>query len=274
MPVLAIPTPLDEWNRSCQGIGGGEGLAVGWHVTIGGNTGSGKSLLALNLGASALRAGHNVCYVNLEMTRAEIRHRIYSIVSGIPVQELSPGNLFSYDAKHRLQERAAEVLPQGAHFYANKDRLRDIDEIQQFMERHLEYYGCDLFIVDYIQRVRSNARTLLEKVINTSITVSDFAKDNGVVTVGLSQLRKSSGADDERPPGLHDLRGSSQIEDDSNQVLLLDHSTYREYERGGTIDEPYHRQAETALIIAKNRSGPTGTIPVHWSFLDLTIREQ
>lgn len=274
MPVMAIPTPLDTWSESCQGVGGGIGLAMGWHVTIGGNTGSGKSLLALNVGARALLEGHSVCYVNLEMTREEIRHRIYSILTGIPVQHLSPGNTFSWGAKEKLIEKANEKLKPGVDFYANENRLRDIDEIREFMERCNTYYGCDIFIVDYLQRVRSDARTLLEKVINTSITVSDFAKDFHTVTIGISQLRKSSGSDDERPPGLHDLRGSSQIEDDSNQVLLLDHSDYREYERGGTLDEPYHRQAETSLIIAKNRSGPTGTIPVHWSFLDLTIRER
>ena len=48
-PVEAVPTHLHSLNQVCGDDGGRRGLARGWFVTIGGNPGHGKSLLALGL---------------------------------------------------------------------------------------------------------------------------------------------------------------------------------------------------------------------------------
>ena len=71
-PVDAVPTPIPAWNRVCHDEGGGLGLARGWNVTVAGNTGHGKSLLALNIGASAIRHGERVAFHSIEMSLMQL----------------------------------------------------------------------------------------------------------------------------------------------------------------------------------------------------------
>ena len=55
--------------------------------------------------------------------------------------------------------------------------------------------------------------------------------------------------------------GGSPVENDSHQVLLLDHS--RMVRQGTTMD--------TWLIMDKNRHGSVADIPVRWDFKNLRL---
>jgi replicative DNA helicase len=59
------------------------------------------------------------------------------------------------------------------------------------------------------------------------------------------------------------LIGSSSLENDADQVLVLDHSRYA---RQGDL-------AKSWAILGKNRHGGTGSIPIEWDFRTLTMRE-
>ena len=37
-PPEAIRTPFESWNRECRDSGGGQGIGLGWHITIAGGT--------------------------------------------------------------------------------------------------------------------------------------------------------------------------------------------------------------------------------------------
>jgi hypothetical protein len=59
--------------------------------------------------------------------------------------------------------------------------------------------------------------------------------------------------------------GGSPLENDSDQVLLLDHSQYdRDYE---------NQTATTRALLCKNRHGPAAIIPVRWDYRSLRLRE-
>jgi replicative DNA helicase len=90
-PVRAIPTPFPELNALCMGMGGQRGLAYGWHVLAAGRSGLGKTFLAANLAAQALRDGESVAFHSLEMSWDELAVRMLAIVSGEPHWRLSPG---------------------------------------------------------------------------------------------------------------------------------------------------------------------------------------
>ena len=86
-----------------------------------------------------------------------------------------------------------------------------------------------------------------------------MAKDLGVPVIALSQLNRGlesrTGKFGKRPQ-LSDLRESGSIEQDADIVILLDRSTSdEEAERQDRPDK-----GVTQFIIAKNRSGPLGTI--------------
>lgn len=86
-----------------------------------------------------------------------------------------------------------------------------------------------------------------------------MAKDLGVPVIALSQLNRGvesrTGRYGKRPQ-LSDLRESGSIEQDADIVILLDRSMTEE--EASREERP--EMGMTEFIIAKNRSGPLGTV--------------
>lgn len=267
-PVRAVPTPLGKWNRQCRDEGGGEGLAYGWHIGIGGATGKGKSLLAENIGATALRSAQPVGFVSFEMSKSQLATRLYAIATETPVRHLERGDSFSQRAAEKVSERLPELCRGGAGFHTNDRPLRDIHEAVDLMHYWREEHLVRLFIVDYLQLAAPrDAESEYQAVSYVSRLVRQFAVETDSVTIGLSQLNRSTSANRSESPIVEGLKSTSSLEQDSDQVLLLDHSRY-ERQRGPNTDK-----AKTFLLLAKNRHGATGEIPVEWDYRTLRIRQ-
>ena len=259
-PIDAIPTPLPEWNDACRGFGGAQGLARGWHITIGGASGTGKSLLALNLAASALRSGRQVFYVSLEMSRDQLLSRFMAIVSRRPVRELEPGRLYSADSWEAASERILELAP-----LAIADRPSS--EITELLPLVVEAIaaGAQMVILDYVQLITARGTDgLHERTTRVSQAIQRIAFDHNVVTVALSQFNRATSFNKDAPPAVESLTGSSSLENDSDQVVLLDHSANK---RLGT-------KMETNVLVAKNRHGPVPSIPVVWDYTTLEVKQR
>lgn len=267
-PVQAIPTPLASWNRHCRDEGGGVGLAYGWHVTVAGATGKGKSLLGLNIAARALFVGHAVGFVSFEMSRAQLATRLYAIATKTPVRKLERGDDFSPAATECVIERLSGIS-RGAALYTNDGPLRDIRQALDLMRWWREERFCRLFVVDYLQLAQSrDAESEYHAVSDVSRRVRQFAVEHDAVTVGLSQLNRSTSSNRDDSPIVEGLKSTSSLEQDSDQVLLLDHSRYKR-EKGADSSD----RAKTFMLLAKNRHGGTGEIPVEWNYRTLRIRE-
>ena len=70
----------------------------------------------------------------------------------------------------------------------------------------------------------------------------------------LSQLRRVGDKRENQPPQLSDLRESGSIEQDADVVIFLHRDDYFTTEGEAT--------GRSRIIIAKQRSGPTGSIEV------------
>jgi replicative DNA helicase len=266
-PVDAVPTMLPRWNRVCRDEGGGIGLARGWHVIVGAASGRGKSLLALNLIASAIRHGELVAYFSLEMSQAQVMTRLLAIATGTAVRRLENGA--DYDEKAAFQA-AAEIdgiyERTGGLVYVNRRPLHRLSDIADAFRAEHEKHGCRVMVTDYLQLAWSgSAGTLFENTQEVSYTVRRSAVELGVVSIALSQLNRETSANRGQSPTIHGLMGGSVLENDADQVLLLDHATY---ERRGTSD------AAVTLRLAKNRHGPPVEIPVRWDYRTLQVREE
>lgn len=272
LPVDAVPTPLPKWNEACGDQGGKRGLAFGWHITVGANTGSGKTLMGINLGAWALKHGISVGYINLEMSIEQMASRLYSILTLTPIAHIEPGKYFRPEAEELVDERISQMLAQNnVGFYTNNGTLRNVDSIVGLMAYLHEQYGVRFFVVDYIQRIRSTYEDMLAQITDVSLKVSDFAKDYNVCTVALSQFNRETSKNYKDSPVSQGLMGGSPLENDSDQVVLLNHAKYeRRQEVGPEGEREYGR---TELIIDKNRHGKQGHIPIEWDYTTLRVYE-
>jgi len=129
-----------------------------------------------------------------------------------------------------------------------------------------------LIVVDYIGLMEGEgAEGRQQQISNASRGLKVMAKELNVCVLALSQLNRN--VEHRKPPipQLSDLRESGAIEQDADVVAFL----YR--------DDYYHpetstRQGEADLIVAKQRNGPTGSVPLAFegaftTFSDLITRD-
>ena len=268
-PVEAVPTPFPQWNDMCRGDGGRRGLALGWHTVIGGATNMGKTMLALNLAGKALRAGHDIGLVSLEMSVNQIKHRMYSILSGIEADDLGRST-FKVEQSGRLKAVIGDLYGtkgQQPFFLVNKEPIRHVDDILEHLEWFREQFGVRVFIVDYLQLCTSGSEDDMRKqVAQVSGKLFTYAHHKGALTIALSQLNRFTTRDKKQPPQVESLTETSSLENDADMVALLDHSNYEQ-----DLTRPWlHR---TWLRIGKNRHGAKGNVPIEWDWKTFRCRE-
>lgn len=264
-PIDAVPMPLPGWSHICRDEGGGVGLARGWNVTVAGNTGTGKSLVALNIGIGAIRHGERVAFHSIEMSQMQLATRGLAIASGISVCRLEQGRLFNPQDWQTASLRMAEIQERsGGTLFVNEAPIHRLDDITAAVRYQTEYHGCRFHIVDYLQLCRvTGTKDVVEAVPIISGTMRELARDLNVVMVGLSQFNRETSKTRDQRPQIQGLMGGSPLENDSDQVVLLNHAKY--VKRGDFAD--------TELLVAKNRHGPTVDLPVVWDYRTLTLTE-
>jgi len=261
-PVDAVPTMLPNWNRLCRDEGGGVGLAHGWHVIVGGKTGSGKSLFGLGLAVAAIKRGYKVGFVSLEMSHRQLVTRALSILSGVPVAQLEPGPDYSEEAF----QRAARLWVDGAEhmMYVNEVPIHTLSEIEDAITRAHETEGVRYFVTDYLQLAwASKADTITAQITEVSHAIRGIAQELKVVSVGLSQYNRETSKSKERPE-VTGLMGGSSLENDADQVILLDHTKYKQTSKNSATQE---------ILLSKNRHGSSGRLAVAWDYKTLTVSE-
>lgn len=230
----------------------------------------GKTALALKIARSVADQGLSVGFFSLEMSAAQLVTRLMVAESRVYAGKVRTGDLNDRDLD--ALNRAASVV---------HDLPLHIDEtpgvtITQLRSRarRLRAMCPDLalIVVDYIGLMEGEgAEGRQQQISNASRGLKVMAKELGVCVLALSQLNRN--VEHRKPPipQLSDLRESGAIEQDADVVAFL----YR--------DDYYHpetstRQGEADLIVAKQRNGPTGAVPLAFegaftTFSDLITRD-
>ena len=270
-PIDAVPTPFPTWNRHCRDGGGGVGIARGWPVVVAAKTGRGKSLLGLNIAASAVRAGERVTFVSLEMSQEQLVTRFMSIISGQPIRDLERGDSFDHDTYARVSRELVELYDRtGGCLSVNRKKIRGLDDVVRSIEYENDVNGSRFFVIDYLQLCRATAKSereseLLQQMTAVSGAIVECATKLDVITVALSQFNRTTSASKSEKPTAQGLMGGSVLENDAAQVVLVDHTVHTY----NAVDQ----STNTALILDKNRHGGAGSFPVLLDFRTLQARE-
>ncbi len=238
---------IDAWTT---------GFHSGELIVVAARPAMGKTALALNMAIHAARAGFKGAFFSLEMLTQEIMERLISTEASIDSTRLRAGNL----ARNEW-ERFGYAMEQLAKcgFHIDQSGSVTAAEIRSRLRRLKAKSGLDICFVDYLQLVsgaktaaRSNANRT-EVVSEISRTLKETAMELKIPIVALSQLNRALETRQDKRPMLSDLRESGSIEQDASLVAFLYRDSYYNPDTSETPDL-------TEFIIAKQRSGKTGTI--------------
>lgn len=133
-------------------------------------------------------------------------------------------------------------------------------------------WGADLIGVDYLQLIDVPAVKDGNQVTSTTIVskaLKHLTQELGIPILTLAQLNRGVEARRDKRPMLSDLRESGQIEQDAETVVFLYRPEYYTARDEGR-SEQYESDAD--LIVAKNKTGPSGTARVIFNSEYATFR--
>lgn len=239
--VTGYKTGLEGLDQRIDGIHAGD------YVVLGARTSIGKSSLALNI-ARHLSQSQKVLYVTYEMPTRQLMLRLYSDLCSIDNMCIRQRRLTD-EQKNDL--RAAKHDIDGLHleFAAQCPNTTGLASLVEEAAGR----GVKTVIVDYLQLVRPDKPGRMsnyEHITDVSSRLRTLSKKTGVAVVGLSQLRRAQ--DENKPPGLSDLRESGYLEQDADVVLLLHRERHEDLSDSAD------------LMVAKNRYGDIGSVRLHF----------
>lgn len=215
-------------------------------ITVAARPAMGKSAFADQLACQiAVYYGPSL-FVSLEMGEDEIINRRVSRFTGVPVQRIANSHL-SAQEKQRIYEARSDVM--NAQVFVMDSPSPTPQEIMDEARRLKRTVGLSCIFIDYLQIMAKDPNDVSElSKLTRSFKV--MSRQMKVPVFLLSQLSRGVESRQDRRPILSDLRGSGSIEQDSDAVLFIYRNSY--YDRNDDGDE-------AEIIIAKQRSGPTGT---------------
>ncbi|QDU37108.1 Replicative DNA helicase [Maioricimonas rarisocia] len=250
--ISGIPTGFNGLDDMTSGFQPSELLVLAARPSMG------KTALVCNFALAVAKAKHGVLLFSLEQSRMELAERLLCIQAKVNGHKLRQGDLDEMD-QHSLMEAANELRE--CPLFIDDTAGRTMSQIAAVGRRLKRSSGLNLIIIDYLQLIESDDKNMPREQQIATITrrLKFLAKELSAPVIALAQLNRGVEQREDKRPRLSDLRESGAIEQDADIVMFL--------HRPEAYD-PEDRPGEADLIIAKNRSGPIGNVPLVW------LREQ
>jgi replicative DNA helicase len=252
--ISGISTGFKRFDEMTGGLHGGELFILAARPSMG------KTALALNIAqhvATHPSIRKPVAVFSLEMSSSSLLTRLLCAAARVDQHKFRAGYL-NADERRKLQVALADLTE--APLFLDDTAGVNLMDVHAKLRRMQSEHGLSLVVIDYLQLMSTRGRSenRNQEVSALSRGLKLMAKDLDVPFVVLSQLSRAS---ETRPgdhkPQLSDLRDSGSIEQDADLVAFI----FRE--------EVYKKDREDIkgladLIIAKQRNGPIGTVPLRF----------
>ena len=252
--ITGISTGFTELDRMTNGLHEAEMIVIAARPSMG------KTALAMNIAEHvAITSKLPVAVFSLEMSSQQLVQRLLCSRARVNLQKVREGFLAERDFPSLTA--AASKLAE-AQIYIDDTAGLSILELRAKARRLKAQKDIQLIVVDYLQLLKSTTRRAQDnrqlEISEISAGIKGLAKELKVPIIVLAQLNRQPEARSGGKPRLSDLRESGSIEQDADLVgLLVRPEVYEEDE-----DARAEKAGEAELIIAKQRNGPVGDVPL------------
>lgn len=222
-------------------------LRPGELAVLGARPAMGKTAFAISYLYPYLKEGKKVIYVTQSESEDQLRLRFLKCYAEVPqVKSYEMDGEYSWkgcDGNEMMRiVETAQILESG-----NLEIIRD-QEIKGFN-------GADFIIIDYIQ-LFTDTDSASEKNLQIENVLKKLKREaikNNCVVLVLSQLSRAAEGRASPRPILTDYRDSASLQEVPDKCFFL---LRREYY------DPHDKPGQAELILAKNRFGSVGIIPM------------
>lgn len=248
--VTGIPTGFIDLDRKTAGFHAPELLIIAARPAMG------KTAFVLNI-------AQNVCIKNrmpavffsLEMSSQQLVNRLLSLESGVDAEKIKTG---------KLQDDDWQQLIEGSFNVGSCPLIIDdtpgmtLSMVKSKCRRYKARNNIQCVIIDYLQLLEKGGRieSRQQEISEISRALKSLARELDVPVIALSQLSRSVESRPDKRPMLSDLRESGAIEQDADVVMFIYRDDY--------YNEDSEEKGISEIIIAKQRSGETGTVKLRW----------
>ena len=253
-----ISTGYEELDRISNGLKPGEMFVIAARPSMG------KTSLMMNIVEHVcIDQSKPSLIFSCEMSSFQIVQRLVFSRAKFALSKLTRGYAPDKGDLTRIQRAAMEVS--NARMFIDDTPGITINEVRAKARRKKRDEGLEFIAIDYLQLMKSRTKqaenSREREIAEISAGIKGLAKELQVPIVILAQLNRGPETRSGKSvgvPRMSDLRESGSIEQDADMVGLLYRSAY--YAEDAEEKEAEAGKAE--LVLAKNRNGETGHIPL------------
>jgi replicative DNA helicase len=255
--ISGLPTGLADLDSMTDGMHEAEMIVIAARPSMG------KTALAMNIAEHiAVDLNMPVAVFSLEMSAHQLVQRLICSRARVSLKKIREGFLAEHEHP-KLTQMASQFA--GCKLFIDDTPGLSILELRAKARRLKSQHDIKLVVIDYLQLLRSTSRRAQDnrqiEIAEISSGIKALAKELAIPIIVLAQLNRNPEArtgSSKGRPRLSDLRESGSIEQDADLVGLLTREEYY----ADNDEERAEAAGKATLIIAKQRNGPVGDIPL------------
>ena len=282
--LLGVSTGYRKLDQMTHGWQKGDMIILAARPSVG------KTALGMNFAFNAALRDHvPVAFFSLEMSAPKIMERLIASRCYVSNDKIQTGRLTNND-RVKVLSAIKEISDTELYFDDTPNsKLGDIvAKAQRLKNKHPD---LGLIVIDYLGRIRyfdkTDASQRQQEVSYISGELKTLARQLNVPVLVLCQLNRGTETNDNKVPGLANLRESGSIEQDADIVMLMYREDYytnlgqNAKSRGWAKDKGANPKeapqapkppmsdeerekngdlSEVKVNVAKNRNGQVGTV--------------
>ena len=266
-----------EQNRTSKGYSMRTGLRLfddfyllraGTLTVVAAFTSVGKSALALNIVQALAKQEIPSAYYSLEMNCKELASRLISRDAN-----LTTGTIMNRSLNDEQMQKVHEAVKKnaGLPIYYDDKSTADFNRTIRSIRKMAKTKDIRLAVIDYLQIYSQVADDMEQSISYMARACKNVAKELNIAVILISQLNRSA-----MHPSMKMLRGSGQIEESADNVVLIDRpeaypdNKVTKYE--GEFKEA-NIKGTAKLILAKGRGVGVGSRLVGFNGLNTRFFE-